>query len=83
MSLATPNKIRRLQRKLYLKAKEEPDFRFYMLYDKMYREDILEHAWRLARSNRGATGVDGVTFEEIESEGVEEWLSGLGDDVCF
>ena len=81
VSLATPNKIRRLQRKLYLKAKEEPEFRFYLLYDKVYREDILAHAWALARSNRGAAGVDGVTFADIEAQGLQEWLTGLGEEL--
>ena len=77
MSLKTPDKIRTFQRKLYLKAKAEPDFRFYQLYDKIYREDILHHAYRLAKSNGGASGFDGVTFRMIESEGLEEWLSGI------
>ena len=81
MSLATPNKIRRLQRKLYLKAKEEPEFRFYLLYDKVYRDDILAHAWALARQNRGAAGVDGLTFADIEAQGLQEWLSGLGEEL--
>ena len=76
MSLKTPDRIRTFQRKLYLKAKAEPDFRFYLLYDKIYREDILAHAYRLAKANGGTAGVDGVTFEKIESEGLDEWLSG-------
>jgi RNA-directed DNA polymerase len=81
MSLATPESIRRLQRKLYLKAKAEPAFRFYVLYDKVWREDILAHAWALAKANGGAAGVDGVTFAEIEAAGVQEWLAGLREDL--
>jgi RNA-directed DNA polymerase len=81
MSLQTPDSIRRLQRKLYLKAKAEPDFRFYLLYDKIYREDILCHAYDLARSNKGVPGVDGVTFATIEAEGLGEWLSGIRKDL--
>jgi RNA-directed DNA polymerase len=72
MSLQTPDKIRNLQRKLYLKAKTEPDFRFYLLYDKIYRDDILQHAYDLMRANNGAPGVDAVTFEMIEAVGLEE-----------
>ena len=63
MSLATPVKISNFQRKLYSKAKAEPAYRFYLLYDKIYRPDILEHAYALARENDGAPGVDGVTFD--------------------
>src|SRR6267154_1191677 len=81
MSLATPEKIRILQRKLYRKAKAAPAFRFYLLYDKIYREDILRHAYALARENAGAPGVDGVTFAAIEAAGVEAWLAGLRDRV--
>src|SRR5713226_4765583 len=76
MSLETPIKIRMLQRKLYQKAKEEPRYRFYLLYDKMYREDVLAHAYALVKSNQGAPGVDGQSFWGIESQGLEEWLSG-------
>jgi len=67
MSLATPEKIRTLQRKLYRKAKAEPAYRFYLLCDKIYREDILRHAYALARSNAGAPGTDGMTFAAIEA----------------
>jgi RNA-directed DNA polymerase len=77
MSLTTPDRIRNLQRKLYCKAKAEPTFRFYLLYDKIYREDILVHAYRLARINAGAPGVDGMTFARIEEQGLEAWLAGL------
>ena len=81
MSLATPEKIRTLQRKLYCKAKAEPAFRFYQLYDKVWRADILAHAYALARANGGAPGVDGVTFAAIEAAGLEEWLAGLREEL--
>ena len=81
MSLETPSKIRTLQRKLYRKAKDEPDYRFYLLYDKVYREDILAHAYELAKANKGAPGVDGQSFEHIESEGREKWLEGIRKDL--
>ena len=81
MSLATPSKVRELQIKLYRKAKNEPGYRFYMLYDKIYREDILAHAYALARANKGAPGVDGQTFEQIESAGLEEWLTGIRQEL--
>jgi RNA-directed DNA polymerase len=65
MSLATPEKIRGLQRKLYRKAKAEPAFRFYGLYDKICGKDILRHAYKLARSNAGGPGVDGMTLRPL------------------
>jgi RNA-directed DNA polymerase len=81
MSLKTPDGIRTLQRKLYEKAKAEPGFRFYILYDKVWRADILRHAYELARANQGAPGVDGITFGQIEASGLENWLSRLGGEL--
>lgn len=81
MSLKTPDSIRTLQRKLYEKAKTEPGFRFYILYDKVWRADILNHAYDLARANKGAPGVDGMTFDRIEASGLENWLTRLGEEV--
>ncbi len=81
-SLETPDKIRTLQRKLYVKAKAEPAFRFYLLHDKISRSDILAHAYALARSNAGAAGVDGATFEDIERAGLEAWLEALREDLA-
>jgi len=81
MSLETPDKISSLQRKLYRKAKAEPNFRFYLLYDKIICEDILRHAYALARANAGAPGVDGMTFEQIDASGVEAWLKGLREEL--
>ena len=81
MSLTTPDKIRTLQRKLYLKAKAEPVCRFHQLYDKVWRADILAHAYALARANAGAPGVDGMSFEQIEAQGLEAWLAGLREEL--
>lgn len=82
MSLTTPDSIRTLQRKLYTKAKQEPAYRFYALYDKVSREDILSHAWRLVRDNRGSPGVDGMSFESIEGGiGVETFLRDLARNL--
>ena len=82
MSLTTPDRIRTLQRKLYAKAKQEPAYRFYALYDKIIREDILSHAWRLVRANRGSPGVDGISFTAIEGGiGVETFLRELARDL--
>ena len=79
--LETPEKIRTLQRKLYLKAKAEPAFRFYLLYDKLWREDIFNHAYALAKANKGAAGVDGETFARIEEMGRQTWLDRLREEV--
>jgi retron-type reverse transcriptase len=76
-SLATPEKIQKLRTALYAKAKEEPGYRFYRLYDKLYREDILNYAFACCRQNDGAPGVDGQTFQEVEAYGREKWLGEL------
>lgn len=81
MSLQTPESVRRLQRALYVKAKQAPEFRFYLLYDKVHREDILQHAYRLSRAARGAAGVDGVEFTDIETAGVEPWLAAVRHEL--
>ena len=76
-NLVTPISVQRLQRALYTKAKAEPGYRFYALYDKIYREDVLAHAYAQCRSNKGAPGVDRQEFSDIESYGVEQWLGEL------
>lgn len=83
MTLETPDRIRELQRKLYRKAKQEPNFRFYLLYDKVYRRDILSHAYRLVKANKGASGVDGLTFERIEEreKGAEGYLGQIAEEL--
>lgn len=82
MLLTTPDTIRTLQRKLYIKARQEPACRFYALYDKLYRADILSHAWRLVKANKGSPGVDGMSFEAIENGiGVDCYLLELGREL--
>ncbi len=76
-NLSTPKSVQKLQRALHAKAKAEPGFRFYALYDKLYRQDILSHAYAQCRANRGASGVDGQDFAEVEAYGVERWLGEL------
>jgi group II intron reverse transcriptase/maturase len=81
MSLAPPLKVRKLQEALRAKAKGSPSYRFYLLYDKLYREDILEYAYRICAANRGAAGADGQDFEDIESQGREKWLGELAEEL--
>jgi RNA-directed DNA polymerase len=81
VSLVTPEKSRTLQRALYVKAKQEPTRRFHFLYDKVWRGDILAHAYALSRANGGAPGVDGETFARIEDGGVGRWLDELREDI--
>jgi group II intron reverse transcriptase/maturase len=82
MSLPTPSEtVEKLQNSLQTKAKAEPAFRFYALWDKVYRKDILLEAYRRCRANAGAAGVDGETFERIETIGVERWLGTLREEL--
>jgi retron-type reverse transcriptase len=76
-NLQTPSSVQKLQTALHAKAKAEPGFRFYALYDKVYREDVLGHAYACCKANKGAAGVDGQSFEDIEAYGVERWLGEL------
>ena len=75
--LATPKSVQKLQTALHAKAKAEADYRFYALYDKISRDDILAHAYAQCRSNKGAPGIDGQDFADIEAYGVERWLTEL------
>jgi len=81
MSLATPLSVQKLQTALHDKAKESPNMRFYALYDKVYRRDVLAFAYECCKANGGAAGVDGQTFEGIEKYGVERWLDELAEEL--
>jgi RNA-directed DNA polymerase len=76
-NLLTPKSVQKLQTALHAKAKTEAGYRFYALYDKIYREDILAHAYAQCRSNKGAPGVDGQDFADVEAYGVQRWLGEL------
>jgi group II intron reverse transcriptase/maturase len=80
-NLSTPVSVQKLQAALRAKAKEAPGYRFYSLYDKLYRVDVLAHAWRRCRANGGAAGVDGQRFGDIETHGVERWLGELAQEL--
>lgn len=77
MSLTTPPSVQKLQTTLHAKAKEAPSFRFYALYDKVYREDVLAFAYECCKADGGAAGVDDQTFEDIEAYCLKRWLDEL------
>ena len=81
MSLTTPPSVQKLQTALHDKAKGSPKFRFYALYDKVYREDVMAFAYECCKANRGAAGVDGQTFEDIEEYGLKKWLGELTQEL--
>src|SRR6266478_9588630 len=81
MSLTTPLSVQKLQTALHDKAKGSPNFRFYALYDKVYREDVMAFAYECCKANGGAAGVDGQTFEDIEEYGVKKWLDELTQEL--
>jgi len=81
MNLPTLESVQKLQTALHAKAKGEPKFRFYALYDKVYRQDVLWTAWRRCLINQGASGVDGQTFAAIETYGATKWLDELAEEL--
>jgi RNA-directed DNA polymerase len=81
VSLSTPEAVQELQTALHAKAKGSPSYRFYALYDKMYRSDVLAHAYTCCKANGGAAGVDGQTFEAIEAYGLRRWLGELTEEL--
>ena len=81
MSLAPPSTVQKLQTALHTKAKGSPDYRFYALYDKVYRRDVWEEAYARCRANGGAAGVDGQTFADIGAYGLDRWLDELATDL--
>ncbi len=81
MSLTTLTRVQKLQTALHAKAKESPGFRFYALYDKVYRKDVLADAYKRCKANGGAAGVDSQTFEDIEQQGMERWLDVLAQEL--
>ncbi len=81
MSLITPESVWNLQQSLQAKAKANPMLRFYSLYDKIYRRDVLAHAWQRCRANGGSAGGDGQTFEQVEAQGLGAWLDELTEQL--
>jgi len=81
-SCVSKERVRALQRKLYRKAKQQPEFRFYSLYDKIYRSDVLQRAYELVKQNKGSSGLDGMTFEKIEEgKGKQDYLLALQETL--
>ena len=83
MGLATPATVQKLQAALHAKAKCSPDFRFYSLYDKVHRPDVLAFAYRCCKANQGCAGIDGQTFADIEAYGPERWLPPMLRPECL
>ena len=81
MSLIPPDKLQKLQAALHAKAKASPSQRFHALYDKVYRKDVLAHAYDCCRANGGAEGVDGQSFKDIEEYGQSRWLGELAEEL--
>src|SRR5437763_8257373 len=81
MNLTTPASVQKLQTALHAKAKESPNFRFYALYDKVYRKDVLAFAYECSKANGGAAGVDGQTFEDTPAYATERWLAELAQEL--
>jgi RNA-directed DNA polymerase len=81
MSLGTPNTVEKLQTSLQAKAKTVPAYRFYSLWDKVCRKDVIAESYRRCRANAGAAGMDGETFEQIEARGRERWLEELQKEL--
>jgi retron-type reverse transcriptase len=81
VSLAPPETVRKLQETLHAKAKRAPAYRFYALYDKLYRADVLAHAYLCCQANGGAAGVDGQTFADIQAYGLGRWPGELAEEL--
>ena len=80
-TLSDREKIRDFQRKLYRKAKQEKGFRFYVLYDKVRLRRFLREAYRRVKESGGSPGIDGLNCEQIEEEGLEDYLQGIGIEL--
>src|SRR5690606_30815628 len=79
--MSSSERVQKYQGKLYLKAKQEKGFRFYLLYDKIFLHYILVESWRRVQANGGRAGVDGITFEQIKECGVDKFLDTLREEL--